>query len=172
MKIHSPTQQLYPKNLILLTDIIPEYKHLIWSEYLLTKVIKCAYVISFFVTILRLFLFFRLLDEFAFVVLLSDSIGDVCRYGSKLRGPLNVEHLVIEKDVWPDLLKQRPFRSPRQEESLVDLQAPAAERLQHASPGAGGAAGRDQVGSDGAVQTLILGIEFSLELPQSLQETL
>lgn len=106
------------------------------------------------------------------MVLLSDSIGDVGGYGSQFRGPFNMEHLVVKEDMRPDLLKQGPFRSPRQEESLVDLQAPAAEGLQDTSSGAGSAAGRDQEGSDGAAQTLVLGIEFPLELSQGLQETL
>ena len=88
------------------------------------------------------------------------------------RGALDVEHLVVEVDVRLDLPQQGPFGSARQEEGLVDLQAPAAQGLQDAGPRAGGAAGRDQVGSDGTVQTLVLGVELSLELPQSLQETL
>lgn len=99
------------------------------------------------------------------MVLLSDPIRDVCRYGSQFVGPLNVKHLVVKEDVRPYFLQQGPFRSPGQEERLVDLQAPAAESLQDASPGAGCTACRDQVGSDGTVQTLILGVELSLELP-------
>lgn len=130
---------------------------------------KCIFNI---LTAFRLLFFRRLLNEFTLVVLLSNPIGDMCRYGSQLLGPLNVEHLVVKEDVWSDFLQQGPFRSPRQEESLVDLQAPAAEGLQDASPGAGGAASRHQVGSDGTVHALILGVKFSLELPQSLQETL
>lgn len=117
-------------------------------------------------------LFFWLLDEFPLVVLLSDPIGDVCRYGSQFLGPLNVEHLVIEEDVRFYLLQEGPFRSSGQEKSFVDFQAPAAEGLQDTSSWAGSAAGRDQEGSDGTAHTLVLGIEFSLELPQSLQETL
>lgn len=83
-----------------------------------------------------------------------------------------MEHLVVKVDVRFYFLQQGPFRSSGQEESLVDLQAPAAESLQDTSPGAGSAAGRDQEGSDGTVQALVLGVEFSLELAQSLQETL
>lgn len=125
-----------------------------------------------FATIFRLFLFCRLLDEFPLVVLLSDPVGDVSRYGAHFIGPLNVKHLVVKVDVRFYFLQQGPFRSPGQEESLIDLQAPAAESLQDASPGAGSTAGRHQVGSDGTVHALVLGVEFSLELPQSLQETL
>lgn len=117
-------------------------------------------------------LFLRLLDEFPLVVLLSDSIRDMCGYGSQFLGPLNMEHLVIEEDVRFDLLQQWPLRSSGQEEGLVNLQAPAAEGLQDASPGAGGTAGRDQEGPDGTIQTLVLGVEFSLELPEGLQKTL
>ena len=106
------------------------------------------------------------------MVLLSDPVRDVCRYGSHLLGPLNVEHLVVKEDVRFDFLQQGSFRSPSQEESLVDLQPPAAESLQDAGPRAGGAAGRHQEGSDGTVQALVLGDEFPLELSQSLQETL
>ncbi|TNN52395.1 hypothetical protein EYF80_037418 [Liparis tanakae] len=71
-------------------------------------------------------------------------VGDVCRYGSQVFGPLDVEHLVVKVDVRFDFLQQRPFGGPGQEQSLVDLQAPAAERLQDAGPGAGRAAGRHQ----------------------------
>lgn len=106
------------------------------------------------------------------MVLLSDPVGDVCRYGSQFLGPLNVEHLVVEEDVGFYFLQQGPFGSPGQEESLVDLQAPAAQSLQDTSPRARSTAGCDQEGSDGAVQAFILGVEFSLELSQSLQETL
>ncbi len=106
------------------------------------------------------------------MVLLSNPVGDVGRDGSQFLGPLNVEHLVVKEDVWFYFLQQGPFGGPGQEEGLVDLQAPAAKSLQDASPGAGRAAGRDQEGSDGAVHALVLGVEFPLELPQSLQETL
>lgn len=124
-------------------------------------------------TSFRLLLFLRrLLNEFPLVVLLSDPVRDVCRYGSHFFGPLNVEHLVVEVDVRFDFLQQGPFGSPGQEESLVDLQAPAAERLQDAGPGAGRAAGRHQEGSDGTVHALVLGVKLSLQLPQSLQEAL
>lgn len=83
---------------------------------------------------MRLFLFCRLLNEFPLVVLLSDAIGDVGRYGSQLLGSLNVEHLVVKEDVRPNFLQQWPFRSARQEQSFVNLQAPAAEGLQDTSP--------------------------------------
>lgn len=136
---------------------------LFWS-----KSMQCIFRI---LTTFRLFLFCRLLNEFPLMVLLSDPIGHVCRYGSKFLSPLNVEHLVVKVDVGFYFLQQGPLRSPGQEKSLVDLQAPASESLQDTSPGAGSTAGRDQEGSDGTVQTLILGVEFSLELPQSLQET-
>lgn len=106
------------------------------------------------------------------MVLLSDAVGDVCRYGSQFLGPLDVEHLVVEVDMGFDLQQEGPFRSPGQEEGLIDLQAPGAKGLQDSSSRAGSTSGRDQVGSDGTVYTLILGVEFPLELPQSLQETL
>lgn len=106
------------------------------------------------------------------MVLLPDPVGHVRRYGPQLLGALDVEHLVVEEDVWFDFLQQGAFGCPGQEESLVDLQAPAPERLEDARPRAGGAAGRHQEGSDGAVQPLVLGVEFPLELSQGLQEAL
>lgn len=119
-----------------------------------------------------LLFFSRRLDELVPVVLLPYPIRHVCRYGSQFLSPLNVEHLVVKVDVWFDFLQHWAFRRPGHEQSLVDFQAPASESLQDTCPGAGGAAGRDQEGSDGTVQTLIFGVEFSLELPQNLQETL
>lgn len=119
-----------------------------------------------------LLFFSRLLNELVPVVLLPYTIRHVCRYGSQFLSPLNVEHLVVKVDVWFDFLQQWALRRPGHEQSLVDLQAPASESLQDTCPRAGGTAGRDQKGSDGTVQTLIFGIEFSLELPQSLKETL
>lgn len=99
------------------------------------------------------------------MVLLSDSVGDVSGDGAEFFGPLNVKHLVVKVDVRFYLLQQGPFWGSGQEESLVHLQAPTAKGLQHSGPRAGGAAGRDQEGSYGAIQTLVFGVEFSLELP-------
>lgn len=106
------------------------------------------------------------------MVLLSDAIGHVSRYGPQLFGPLDVEHLIVKEDVRFDLLQQRPLGSPGQEKRLIDLQAPATQGLQDASAGTGGAAGRDQEGSDGTVDALVFDVELSLEFPQSFQETL
>lgn len=105
------------------------------------------------------------------MVLLSDAIGHVSRYGSQFFSPLDVEHLIIKEDVRFDLLQQRPFWSPGQKKSLVDLQTPATQSLQDASARTGSAAGRDKEGSDGTVDALVFDVELSLELPQSLQET-
>lgn len=121
---------------------------------------------------LLFFCFCRLLYEFPLMVLLSDAIGHVSRYGSQLFGPLDVEHLIIKEDMGFDLLQQRPLWSPGQEKGLIDLQAPATQGLQDTSAGTGGAAGRDQEGSDGTVDALVFDVELSLEFPQSLQETL
>lgn len=77
---------------------------------------------------------YRLLDEFTLVVLLSNPIRDMSRYGAHLLGSLNVEHLVIKEDMWFDFLQQRSFRCPSEEQSLVNLQAPAAKGLQDTSP--------------------------------------
>lgn len=123
-------------------------------------------------SVIRSLLFCGLLDEFPLVVLLSNPVWDVCSYGSQLLGPFNVKHLVVEKDVRFDFLQEWPFRSSGQEEGLVDFQAPATEGFQDTGSWAGSAAGRYQECSDGTVHTLVLGVEFSLELPQSLQETL
>lgn len=106
------------------------------------------------------------------MVLLSDAIGHVSRYGSQFLSPLDVEHLIIKEDVRLDFPQQRPLRSPSQEKSLIDLQTPTTQSLQDASARTGGAAGRDQEGPDWTVDALVFGVEFSLELPQSLQETL
>lgn len=106
------------------------------------------------------------------MVLLSDAIGHVSRYGSQFLSPLDVEHLIVKVDVRLDFLQQRPLRSPSQKKSLIDLQTPTTQSLQDASARAGGAAGRDQEGSDWTVDALVFDVEFSLELPQGLQETL
>lgn len=106
------------------------------------------------------------------MVLLSDAVGHVSRYGSQFLGPLDVEHLIVKEDVRLDLLQQRPLRSPGQEKGFVDLQTPATQGLQDAGAGTGGAAGRDEESADGAVDALVFGVELPLELPQGLQETL
>ena len=94
------------------------------------------------------------------------------RDGAQLPRPLDVEHLVVEVDVRLDLLQQGPFGGPGQEEGLVDLQPPGPQGLEHAGPAAGGAAGRHQVGADGTVHALVLGVELPLQLAEGLQETL
>lgn len=106
------------------------------------------------------------------MVLLSNAIGHVSRYGSQFLSPLDVEHLIIKEDVRFDFLQQRPLWSPSQEKSLIDLQTPTTQSLQDASARTGGAAGCDEEGSDRTVDALIFDVELSLELPQSLQETL
>lgn len=106
------------------------------------------------------------------MVLLSNAIGHVSRYGSQFLSPLDVEHLIIKEDVRFDFLQQRPLWSPSQEKSLIDLQTPTTQSLQDASARTGGAAGRDEEGSDRTADALIFDVEFSLELPQGLQETL
>lgn len=106
------------------------------------------------------------------MVLLSDAVGHVSRYGPQLLSSLNVEHLIVKVDVRFDLLKQRPLWSPSQEKSLINLQTPATQSLQDTGARAGSAAGCDQEGADGTVDALVFDVELSLELPQSLQETL
>lgn len=103
-------------------------------------------------------------------MVLSDAVGHVGSDGAHLSRSLHVKHLIVKVDVRPDLLQHGALGGPRQEERLVDLQAPGPERLQGPDPGAGGAAGRHQVGPDGTVQPLSFGVELLLELPQSLQE--
>lgn len=120
----------------------------------------------------KLLLFFWLLNEFPFVVLLSYSIRDMCRYGSQFLGPLNVEHLVVEEDVRSYLLQQGPLWSPSKEEGLINFQAPVSEGLQDTSPRARSTARSDQEGSYRAINTLVLLIKFSLEVSKCLQETL
>ena len=114
----------------------------------------------------------RLLNQLPFVVLLANTVRHVGGDGPQLLGALDVEHLVVEKDVGLDLLQQRALGGPGEEQSLVDLQAPAPQCLQHTGPGAGRAARRYQEGADGTVQTLVFGVEHPLQLAQRFQETL
>lgn len=106
----------------------------------------------------------------AFAVMLCDAVGHVGSDGAHLGRSLHVKHLVVKVDVRPDLLQHGALGGPRQEQRLVDLQAPGPEGLQGPDAGAGGAASSHQVGSDGTVEALSFGVELLLELPQSLQE--
>lgn len=63
------------------------------------------------------------------LVLLGNAVRDVGSHGAQLLGSLHMEHLVVEEDVRPDLLQQRPLGSPGQEQSLIRLQAPTAQSL-------------------------------------------
>lgn len=103
---------------------------------------------------------------------LRDAVGHVGGDGAHLGRSLHVEHLIVKVDVRPDLLQHGALRSSRQEQGLVDLQAPGPERLQRPDPRAGCAASRDQVRPDGTVQALAFGVKLLLELPQCLQEAL
>lgn len=103
---------------------------------------------------------------------LRHAVGHVGGDGAHLGRALHVKHLIVEVDVGPDLLQHGALGRPRQEQGLVDLQAPGPERLQRPDPGAGRAASRDQVRSDGTVQALAFGVKLLLELPQSFQEAL
>lgn len=118
-------------------------------------------------------------DEYEFgqllllpAVFLRDAVGHVGSDGAHLGRSLHVKHLVIEVDVRSDLLQHGALGRPRQEQGLVDLQAPCAERLEGPDPGAGRAAGRDKVRSDRAVEPVPFGVELLLELPEGLQEAL
>jgi len=106
------------------------------------------------------------------VMFLRDAVGHVGSDGAHLGRALHVKHLIVKVDVRPDLLQHGALGRPRQEQGLVDLQAPGPERLQRTDPRAGRAASRDQVRPDGTVQALAFGVKLLLELPQGLQEAL
>lgn len=72
-------------------------------------------------------MFLGLLDEFAPVVLLPNTVGHMSGDGARLLSTLDVEHLVIEENVRFNLLQQRPLGGASEEECLVDLQAPATQ---------------------------------------------
>lgn len=112
-----------------------------------------------------LFLLLFCFNQLPFVIFLSYPIWYMGSNSAHLLGSLNVEHLVIKEYVWPNLQQQGPFRGPGKEQSLINLQAPASECLKHTDPRAGCASGRHQEGADRAVQSLIFGVEFLLELP-------
>lgn len=116
----------------------------------------------------------RLLPHAVFLsgIFLCNAIGHMCSDGAHLRCSLHMKHLVVEVDVWPDLLQHGALRCPRQKQGLVDLQAPGPECLQRADPGAGCAASCHQKGPDGTVQPVAFGVKLFLELPQCLQEAL
>jgi len=105
-------------------------------------------------------------------ILLCDAVRHVGRDGAHLRCALHVEHLVIEVDVGTDLLQHGALGGPSQEQGFVDLQAPGPQCLEGPDTRAGGAAGRHQVGPDGTVHAVALGVELLLELAKGLQEAL